>query len=791
MKKSAIMITMETKEIDMSTFRVPLLSLIVCCGLPIVSVLASPPLQTDPPSTILLVDDHHILYRSGTKRVLHPLKRHEKNPMLAEDKPWETTIAYCSVYRNPDTGAHQLWYQAFDGNPYRNFLCYAESRDGINWVKPNMGLCEYKEVEETNILLSIGFCASVIFDPRDPDPYRRYKLVFYERGGMTGRVYSGLRLACSPDGIHWTKYPESPIIRSSEGYKWPVPFEGDPPIDGGLPGPPLSVSDVVDLIWDPMRQVYAIYSKTWIDGPEGNMHWKRAVVRTDSKDFIHWTKPQLIMTPDEFDGQWGDHEMSWTAGGGGSEGVQLHSGPAFYYNNMYFSMLQVMDSGNTGNMPIELALSHDGYHWERPFRHKFFLPPLEDKTKFDASVIWSNATPVFLEDEFRFYYGAYGHGWNSNDYKQIAGIGLATMERDRFAGVRPIENFGQITFKPLDLQHVAAITLNGDATGGTIRAEIMNEDGYRVRGFSRDDAIVITGDSLRHRVAWKDRGLSELPAGRYKIRLHLENAEVFALTLREALDPLEPDQVHILKTKTGVRFGLWGKQPAIPAPTILNFNAARVEDLGDPYYRGLANILAEKGYLCVSMDYPCYGLRKRPDDPEDLLRCWRHRIDHGKTDFIDDLNSRTSQVLDYLIEQGYTDPQRVAACGRSSGGFSATHYTASDPRVKCVAILAPVTDLAILQEFHGIEQHPLVRALALSEQAENLADRAIWIAIGDRDKRVGTDSAIDFARKAWQASMDKNLNAGLELHVLPEPRGHTTPDGTREKAAAWILNHNK
>jgi hypothetical protein len=195
-------------------------------------------------------------------------------------------------------------------------------------------------------------------------------------------------------------------------------------------------------------------------------------------------------------------------------------------------MLQVMDAGDTGNMPIELALSHDGYHWERPFRKQFFLPPLQDKTKFDASLIWSNATPVYLEDEFRFYYGAYGHEWNSSDPEQISGIGLATMPRDRFAGVRPIGTFGQITFKAIDLRDCRGMTLNADATRGTIRADLLNEDGYRVRGYSRDDAAVITGDSLRHQVAWKDRDLSQLPAGRYKLRLHLKEAEVFALTLK-------------------------------------------------------------------------------------------------------------------------------------------------------------------------------------------------------------------------------------------------------------------
>lgn len=489
--------------------------------------------QVSTPALILLVDDHYVLYRSGTKRVLHPLTRYEKKPILAVDRPWETTVAYCSVFRNPDTGKYQLWYQAWNPDEVQCFLCYAESTDGVHWAKPNLGLFEYKGIKETNILMRHGYGGSVIFDESDPDSTRRYKSVFWVRGGIEGRVHSGTGLAWSPDGIHWTKHPDNPVIRGSGGDYVQAPFEGDPIIESGQLGPPLSTSDVHDLIWDPKRKVYAVYSKTWLDGPQGLMHWKRAVVRTDSKDFIHWTKPQLVLAPDEFDGRGGEHELARTAGGGGSGGVQLHSGPAFCYNDMYFSLLQVMDPANTGDMPIELALSHDGYHWKRPFRTQFFLPPLEDKTQFDASVIWSNATPIIHAEEFWFYYGAYGHPWNSADPKQISGIGLATMPRDRFAGVRPIEKVGQITFKAMDLRACQGITLNADASDGSVRPELLNEDGYRIRGYSKDDAIVIKGDGLRHRVAWKDRDLSALPGGPYKLRFHLMNAEVFALSLQK------------------------------------------------------------------------------------------------------------------------------------------------------------------------------------------------------------------------------------------------------------------
>lgn len=469
--------------------------------------------------TVLLVDDHAVLYRPGTKRVLHPLTRHANNPILPRDKPWEGTIAYCSVHRDPDTGHYRLWYQAWPGC----HLCYATSDDGVHWTKPNMGLVEYEGSTDNNILLKVGYGAGVLVDLRDPDRSRRYKIAFWEHNGTS--------VAFSSDGLHWTKYEKNPVIHGSHGDYIQPPLAGDPRISTGeLGGPPLSTSDVIDPIWDSKKNCYVIYAKTWLDGPDGSMHWKRAVVRTESKDFIHWTKPVLVIAPDEHDDPAGESSLTRNAGGGGTGRKQLHSGPAFVYNDMYFATLQVLDAAVTGNMPIELALSHDGYHWQRPFRSAMFVPPLPDKTIFDASLIWSNATPIFLEDEFRFYYGAYGHPWNSEDPQQISGIGMATMPRDRFAGVRPTERIGQITLKAMDLSKARSIAVNADASNGSMRLEILNEDGYRMPGFTKDDAAPIEGDNLRHAVTWKDSKLEQLPAGCYKLRLHLDNAEVFAVT---------------------------------------------------------------------------------------------------------------------------------------------------------------------------------------------------------------------------------------------------------------------
>ena len=242
--------------------------------------------------------------------------------------------------------------------------------------------------------------------------------------------------------------------------------------------------------------------------------------------------------------------------------------------------------------------------------------------------------------------------------------------------------------------------------------------------------------------------------------------------------------VQVLQTETGVRFGIWGDKPASPAPTLFVLAGTIEETLGDAYYRQSGNALAERGYLCVSVDLPCHGLETRPGEPPGLDG-WRSRSERNE-DFVAEAASRLTQVLDHLIAAGYTDAGRVAACGTSRGGFLALHFAARDPRVRCVAAFAPVTDLRVLREFHGAAPSPLVDSLALVHQAERLAGRAVWVIIGDQDERVGTDHAVALARRLTSASREKQVPSRVELHVLPEPRGHTTPPGAAEQAAAWI-----
>eukprot|EP01047_Picozoa_sp_COSAG01_P034343 COSAG01_NODE_2575_length_7433_cov_10.052495_1_plen_339_part_10 len=296
--------------------------------------------------TLLLVDDHEVLYRAGLRRELEPLERTTPGvPVLAPTEPWENLIGYVSV-QDVD-GRLMMWYQSYvdpkvaDSQRINNTGCfvavaYSDDR-GSHWTKPLLSVYTTSSGDKTNVVFAPSpsfYFGSVLYEPGAPSA-ARFKMVYWDvqlgHGPDPSNPPShvpGLYTAISVDGLHWAQQETwgSPSIVGGYGEPGVVPYAAaDPnhkPNAKGQWDTELSESDAMNIVWDSKMKEYKVYHKTWIDGVDGTMFWKRAVMVHSSRDFVHWEENpgKLCVYPDEHDGDNAylpAHDRT---------GVELHSG---------------------------------------------------------------------------------------------------------------------------------------------------------------------------------------------------------------------------------------------------------------------------------------------------------------------------------------------------------------------------------------------------------------------------------------------------------------------------------
>jgi pimeloyl-ACP methyl ester carboxylesterase len=176
--------------------------------------------------------------------------------------------------------------------------------------------------------------------------------------------------------------------------------------------------------------------------------------------------------------------------------------------------------------------------------------------------------------------------------------------------------------------------------------------------------------------------------------------------------------------------------------------------------------LQSAGFTLLSMDVPCHGADADPGYG-DALQCWRHRLETGDTDMFLRFCAQLSQVLD---EIGAKD---VSVVGQSRGGYVAATCAAGDPRIKRLALIAPVTDLMQLEEFQGagIDQ----TFFSLDQYKPDLVSDEILVRIGNDDTTVGTAAAVHFGTLV-----------GADMEVVDVP-GHVPPDNGA--TTLWLQQH--
>ena len=90
------------------------------------------------------------------------LQLHRPTPRdvsLVRNKPWEGNVSgYTTVFQ--DGGLYRMYYRGTDTvytpgkvtSPHREVVCYAESKDGVHWTRPELGLVEFEGSKKNNII---------------------------------------------------------------------------------------------------------------------------------------------------------------------------------------------------------------------------------------------------------------------------------------------------------------------------------------------------------------------------------------------------------------------------------------------------------------------------------------------------------------------------------------------------------------------------------------------------------------------------------------------------------------
>lgn len=478
----------------------------------------------------LFVDDSIILTTSHVMRVLNRVVKSPNNPIIKADRPWETSYLRCNkVFYDEKDGLFKMWYGVWpefkatkdvaggyrnnwtekgDGfareevpDPY-NFdfgddsnrrLCYATSRDGFNWEKPNLGMVEFQGSRNNNILPA-GTPSPNILDTHEKDPSRRYKAVARDFK-TTGYHYGQINLFYSPDGIEWRPAPENREFDiAGKKTRW---------------GPSTLLG------WDSIKGVYAIHIESCRH--RGCPMAQRVLGRSESPDMIHWSEVETIMVPDERD----------------PPDLEFYACPTFIYEDLYIGMTWIFRTTDAVHYP-QLSFSRDGLNYERPFREP--LMNLGDSGDFDETQLLCE-TPLFHDGRIWFYYS--GGNFRAPEQflergdKAVHAIGVATLPEDGFVSylagkLRPGKVLTRVlTFEGSQLSVVMMAAQHNYGAGPVqVKVEILDSTFEPIPGFTLEEAdnLATTG---KHRVSWKGKSdVGELAGKPIQLRFTLRNAKL-------------------------------------------------------------------------------------------------------------------------------------------------------------------------------------------------------------------------------------------------------------------------
>ena len=156
------------------------------------------PLSHAEERVLFAFDDHSIPWQHNLKVTLVPATKHPGNPVLRRGPEGAPDHGHAILYGTVIKDRRQVPHVVSRHDPERSSkrgqapgwwrpMCYAESADGVHWTKPELGLVEFNGSKKNNICLiegepfsltRVNDFLSVLHDPDDPDPARRYKAAY-------------------------------------------------------------------------------------------------------------------------------------------------------------------------------------------------------------------------------------------------------------------------------------------------------------------------------------------------------------------------------------------------------------------------------------------------------------------------------------------------------------------------------------------------------------------------------------------------------------------------------------
>ncbi len=445
----------------------------------------------------LLVDDF-LVEQTDLLRRFHKPTKYEGNPVLKPETELEinhpNNAIACpksgGLWWDADEKLFKLWYEA----GWINTICYATSRDGLHWDRPNLDI----QPGTNRVLPKDLVCDSwtVVPDYQTSDAKQRYKMFMRPPGGNKPGVSM-----VSADGIHWVNRVET----------------GD-------------TGDRSTMFYNPFRKKWVYSLRSGFRG-RSRHYW-------ECDDFLAGAKwkrgePVVWAAADRLDPP--DPEIGRTA--------QLYNLDAVAYESIMLGFYEIHLGPPNGEcekvgLPkiteLNIAYSRDGFHWHRPDRSPTIRA--ERRDVWDRGYVQSLGNICVVRgDRIWFYYIGFqgdtsktGKNWLQNGMYDRGATGIAFLRRDGFVSLDAGKTPGTLTTRPVRFtgKH---LFVNVDADEGELRAEVIDADGKPIEPFTLANCKPLRTDGTLEQIVW-DGGddLSALKGKPVRFRFQLNNSSLYA-----------------------------------------------------------------------------------------------------------------------------------------------------------------------------------------------------------------------------------------------------------------------